>query len=135
MAAIAFLLGATEPSSQPFDATRIRLAHLAWQAARARQHAARHGEPWRSCQSYYATDVLIPAAHSSTWMEARWGDVLRIWLTEAADPPHCVETLLEGCEATIHGLVAHVVHRTPRIILGLGRCPHRQRSDINSQGK
>ncbi len=36
--------------SQPFDATRIRLAHLAWQAARARQRAARHGERYEAAR-------------------------------------------------------------------------------------
>ena len=55
----------------------------------------------------------------------RWGNVLRICVTEAAVPAQCSHALLNGCEATILAAEAGVIC-APRIILRL-----RPRADLS----
>ena len=49
------------------------------------------------------------------------------------NPPDIGHALLGTDEAAIHGLIAHVQHRAPRIVLGPGATANSQDTDTNSQ--
>jgi hypothetical protein len=51
-----------------------------------------------------------------------WGNVLRIYVTEAADPAHRGHALLAADEAAIVGGIANIINRAPRIVLRLRAC-------------
>jgi hypothetical protein len=77
--------------------------------------------------------IGIRAARSNRRVQSRRGLICIILHTKPADAPDSGHALLEADETAIRGLIAHVVHRAPRIILGFGACPYCSRSDVCSE--
>jgi len=79
---------------------------------------------------------MAPARPSLCRSRGDWRPVCVVLLAEAADAADVVQTLLETCKAAIHAVIAFVILRAPRIVLGLRPAGvERNCGDCNSKNR